>query len=159
MGKAGDNSVNETIKHKLERAKAIANEIASLAEVIANNSAIAFPPKRLFRKKGKRPLNRLKRQRALIAMGFAPAMARMQLNIIMAQPIPKFEHGCPAIVGESGPETVGGFQDYPIGEMVHVPIQWQNKSNDTASNNNTDKDQQPADPIRPVPGIDKESDV
>jgi hypothetical protein len=92
-------------QHKIERAKAIAEEIKSMAEAIAKNTRIAFPPKRLFRKKGKRPLKRLKRQRAMVAMGILPAMARMRMLAILAQPIPNYVPGGivpggPAIVGD-----------------------------------------------------------
>lgn len=98
-------------EYKLEKAKAIAEEIKSMAEFIAKQTAIAFPPKRLFRKKGKRPLKRLKRQRAMLALGMAPGIARMRLMMIIAQPIPKFPPGgvVPgglAIVGESGKELI-----------------------------------------------------
>jgi hypothetical protein len=92
-------------QHKIERAKAIAEEIKSMAEAIAKNTRIAFPPKRLFRKKGKRPLKRLKSQRAMVAMGILPAMARMRMLAILAQPIPNYVPGGivpggPAIVGD-----------------------------------------------------------
>jgi hypothetical protein len=91
-------------------------------------------------------------------------MIEAQKQMIMAQPIPNYVPGgvVPggiAIVGESGPETVGGFQDCPIGEMVHVPIQWQNKNNDSATHQHPNPHQQPPGPIRPVPGIDRESDI
>lgn len=76
-----------------------------MAEAIAKNARIAFPPKRLFRKKGKRPLKRLKRQRAMLVMGMLPAMARMRMLTIISQPIPNYVPGGivpagPAIVGE-----------------------------------------------------------
>jgi hypothetical protein len=159
-----DEAMTDKEQHKLAKAKAIANEIIKLAEIIAQNATIAFPPKRLFRKKGKWPLKRLKRQHALIAMGIAPFIAKMQVDMIMAQPIPNYVPGgvVPggiAMVGESGPEMVGGFQNSAIGEMVHVPIQWQNKNNDTTANQHPYPNQQPANPIRPVSGIDKVSDV
>jgi hypothetical protein len=98
-------------KHKLAKAQAIVNEIMNCAAIIVKNAPIAFPPKRLFRKKGKRPLKRLQRQKALIALGLAPEMTRMQLAMIMAQPIPKYPPGSMtsggiAIVGESGPEQI-----------------------------------------------------
>jgi hypothetical protein len=116
--------------HKLERAKAIAEEIVQMAEAIAKNARIAFPPKRLFRKKGKRPLKRLKRQRAMLVMGMLPAMARMRMLAIISQPIPNYVPGgvVPgglAIVGEDGPEMIikpGGFQTCSIGNMQHAPI-------------------------------------
>jgi hypothetical protein len=49
--------------HKLAKAQAIANEVMNCAAIIVKNAPIAFPPKRLFRKKGKRPLKRLQQQR------------------------------------------------------------------------------------------------
>lgn len=133
--------MTEREKHKLEKAKAIANEIVQLADIITRNAPIAFPPKRLFRKKGKRPLKRLKRQRALIAMGLAPDMARMQIAMILAQPIPNFVPGgvvpgSIAIVGESGPELI----ITPNGAF-------------TSANNNPNSNQQPPGPIRQMPGI------
>ena len=109
-------------QHKLERAKAIAEEIKSMAEAIAKNTRIAFPPKRLFRKKGKRPLKRLKRQRAMVAMGILPAMARMRMLMIISQPIPNYTPGgiVPgglAIVGEGEHKeiivTPNGFINVP----------------------------------------------
>jgi hypothetical protein len=91
-------------QHKLERAKAIAEEIIHIAEAIAKNTRIAFPPKHLFRKKGKRPLKRLKRQRAMLAMGMLPAMARMRMLTIISQPIPNY---VPGGVSSDGPAIVG----------------------------------------------------
>lgn len=125
-------------QHKLERAKALAEEIVQMAEAIAKNARIAFPPKRLFRKKGKRPLKRLKRQRAMLAMGMLPAMARMRMLTIISQPIPNYVPGGivpggPAIVGEDGPEMIikpGGFQICPIGNMQHAPINKRDESAD-----------------------------
>jgi hypothetical protein len=106
---------------KFERAKGIANEIIEMADMVAKNTRIAFPPKRLFRKKGKRPLKRLKRQQAMIALGMAPEMTRMRMKIIMAQPTPNYVFGgvvpgSPAIVGESGKEliiTPNGYVNVP----------------------------------------------
>lgn len=93
-------------EHKFERAKAIADEIKSMAEFVAKQTAIAFPPKRLFRKKGKRPLKRLRRQRAMRALGMVPGMTRMRMLMIMSQPIPNYVPGGIAIVGESGKELI-----------------------------------------------------
>jgi hypothetical protein len=130
--------------HKLERAKAIAEEIIQMAEAIAKHTRIAFPPKRLFRKKGKRPLKRLKRQRAMLAMGMLPAVARMRMLTILAQPIPNYVPGgvVPgglAIVGEDGPEMIikpGGFQTCPIGNMHHMPINKRDEPTDQHNNTN-----------------------
>lgn len=107
--------------HKLERAKALASEIIQLADIVTKNMRIAFPPKRLFRKKGKRPLKRLKRQRAMLALGMAPGMTRMRMLMIMSQPIPNYVPGGivpgdTAVVGETGNELIilpNGFVNVP----------------------------------------------
>ena len=108
-------------QYKLERAKALANEIMEMADFVAKNMRIAFPPKRLFRKKGKRPLKRLKRQRAMLALGLAPGMTRMRMLMIMSQPIPNYVPGGivpggTVIVGESGKEVIVTPND-----IVNVP--------------------------------------
>jgi hypothetical protein len=109
-------------KHKLAKAEAIVNEVMNCAAIIVKNAPIAFPPKRLFRKKGKRPLKRLQRQKALIALGLAPVMTTMQLAMIMAQPIQKYPPGSTtpcaiAIVGETAPN-----KKYYQMEQLHPQI-------------------------------------
>ena len=137
----------EQAQQKLAKAKAIADEIKNIAAIVAKNVRIAFPPKRLFRKKGKRPLKRLKRQKAMLALAVTPQMARARIMMLAAQPIPNYVPGgvIPsgvAIVGESGPELI----ITPNGTI-------------TTAIEHPRPNLQPPRPIRPVPGIDKEPDL
>lgn len=54
---------------------------------------VAYPKKRVFRKIDRRPLKRIMRNRAKIAMLVSAPMSAMQVANISSQPIEKFEKG------------------------------------------------------------------
>lgn len=91
-----------------EKKEAIRSHVVEIATRIIKLSKIAFPPKRAFRKIDRRPLKRIKRQRAKADMLLLPFMMRVRAHIISATPIPKFplgSSGGPAIVDDAGKEV------------------------------------------------------
>lgn len=134
---------NYVLIYNLKKQQAIVDEVMNLAQFIVHNMHCAFPKKRIFRKKDRRPLRRIKMKRAMLAMGIAPAIARNRILMIASQPISKFPPGNTAtngfaIVGESG------------SEFILTP---NGKVNAPSINQHPDQNIQPPNPICPLPAI------
>lgn len=77
----------------LEKKIAIINSTIDMATVILTLSKEAFPKRRLFGKIDRRPLKRIKKKRARIALILAMVMGASQISIISSQPVRKFPSG------------------------------------------------------------------
>lgn len=88
------------------KALALSEVIINSALLMVKNLKIAYPKKRAFRKIDRRPLKRIIRNRAKVALLMTGPMGAMQVAMIASQPVPKFPSGAPGIVGERGAEIV-----------------------------------------------------
>lgn len=102
-------------KFLFQKKLAIASEVIQTAKSMNALAQSAFPKKRAFRKKDRRPLKRLQKKRAEAAFYFGPLFLRNRIAIIASQPFPKYPKGGMAVVGEAGPEYIN---DLPITSSI-----------------------------------------
>jgi hypothetical protein len=131
--------MTEKEKHIAKKKKEMIKIAKLQAKLIIKAAKIATLPY-------KRPVTLMRRMCKVLAISMQVRSLDIQKHIIASHPIPKepgFPKGGSAIVGESGPE------------QIITP----NGTFEIPTNQHPNSHQQPACPIRPVPGIDKEPDA
>lgn len=117
-------------KHIAQKRKGIEKIARLQLRLIKKAAAIPVIP-------SKRKDVNFRRMAKTLGIGMQIRALEMQKQMIIAQPIPKvngFRAGGLAIVGERGRELIvtntgnvfipGEIQTCPVGEMVHIPINW-----------------------------------
>lgn len=89
-----------------QKAIAIMRATMSAMSRIHLMAPIAFPPKRIFRKKERRPLKRIAKRQAKLSMVFEPYIAASHIMKAMSTPV--YQKGGPqiSIVGDYGQEVI-----------------------------------------------------
>lgn len=90
------------------KALALSETIINTAVAMVRYLKLVYPKKRIFRKIDRRPLKRIIRNRAKMAMLMTGPMSATQVAMIVSQPVPKFPPGRleSGVMSESGSETI-----------------------------------------------------
>jgi hypothetical protein len=125
-----------------EREKNIAWKKKEITNIAKLQSRLIIKAAKIATLPYKRAKTLMRRMGKVLSISMQVSSLEIQKQIIASQPLRKFPSGGSAIVCESGPELI---------LTANGTI--------TTANNNPYPHQQPPGSIRPVPGIDKESDV
>ncbi len=93
-----------------EKQKHMARLVVGTALAVHKKAIVAFPPKRIFRPKDRRPLVRIRKQEAQAAIPMLVYGNSIQMMMVAAEPMPMYPLGSkpgPVVVQQTGkPEVI-----------------------------------------------------